>query len=315
MKAMIVPTRPSAPGRDTAMCHRVTVAVPVYNSEGTLPHTMESILAQTYTNLEIVICDNASTDRTTELCREWAAKDPRVRYYRNQANIGQTRNFRKALELSSGEFFMWTCADDCRPPEAIERLVEALVSNPKAVMAHGPIIARGIDFEVEIANAMDLSSPSPAERVRSFIRGIRHNSMVHGLYRRASLKKLVFGAHYGQDYLFSLQVCVMGPVQHVPQAMIVYHEKGVRPSEPMPRRPITLLEFLKSRGTNRKCLTVLLTGSRYVLTCREVALSQRVATALAYLSTFGAMYRRRLVMDAVSTFLRPLFGPRPWPGS
>ena len=78
-------------------------------------------------------------------------------------------------------------------------------------MAHGPVIAKGKGFEVEVSNEMDLSSASAADRIRTFTRGIRHNSMIHGLYRRSALKEVILGAHYGQDYLFCLQVCLWAP--------------------------------------------------------------------------------------------------------
>ena len=292
------------------------MAVPVYNGERTLCHAIESIRAQTYMNLEILVCDNASTDGTSELCQKYAAEDSRMRYYQNSENIGQTRNFRRALELATGEYFMWSCADDARPITAIEHLLKALVKNPSSVMAHGPVIAKGKDFEVEVSNEMDLSSSSAAERIRTFTRGIRHNSMIHGLYRRSALKEVILGAHYGQDYLFCLQVCHVGPVVYVKHPMIIFNERGVGPSiDPIGQQNLTLRGVVRRRGTKRKCVTVLIIGSRYLLKRRAIPLGQRVAAVAAHLATFGLMYRRGLMMDAVSFFLRPLGGPPQWTGS
>jgi cellulose synthase/poly-beta-1,6-N-acetylglucosamine synthase-like glycosyltransferase len=295
----------------------VTIAVPVFNGERTLCAAVESILAQTYGNLEVILCDNASTDRTEQLCRKYASYDTRVRYHRNVENIGQTRNFRRALELSTGEYFTWTCADDVRPACAVEHLAKALREHPASVMAHGPVIAKGNNFEVHVSNRMNLLSSSAANRIRTFTKNIRHNSMIHGLYRRNALKNVVLGPHYGQDYLFCLQVCLMGPVEYVEQPMIIFSERGSEPSiGAMGRQdPLTLLDMLKGRGTKGKCLTVLEMGVRYFLRQPQLPLRERITAVLAHLSAFGRMYPSSLLMDVVSMLLNPLRGRPQWPGS
>jgi hypothetical protein len=295
----------------------VSIAVPVYNAESSIRNALDSIKAQTYANLEILICDNASTDRTSEICLDYAARDPRFRYHRNTANIGQTRNFRLALEMASGELFMWTCADDMRPRTAVEHLVSALLRNDRAVMAHGPVIAKGKNFEMEVANEMDLSSALPAQRVRAFTLGLRHNSMIHGLYRRSALKGLTLGAHYGQDYLFTLQVCLKGPVEYIRHPMIIYWEKGTMPIlDPIgAQETLPLRGLIRGHGTKGKCLKVLITGCKYLLKGRDVPLLERMEAAAAHLTTFGRLYRRGLVMDSISLFLRPWTGRPKWTGT
>src|SRR5262245_59916256 len=116
----------------------VSIGVPVYNGEDDLPHAVESLLAQSYSNLEIIISDNASTDRTQQIALELAARDRRVRYHRLDRNIGATGNFDRVRDLATGEYFMWTGADYIRPRDSIKLLLEALMRNPRAVMAHGP---------------------------------------------------------------------------------------------------------------------------------------------------------------------------------
>ena len=70
---------------------RVCIGLPVYNGEATLEEALESLLAQTYANFEVIICDNASTDATREICERFVARDPRLRYERNSSNIGADR--------------------------------------------------------------------------------------------------------------------------------------------------------------------------------------------------------------------------------
>jgi len=78
----------------------------VYNGENFIMEAMDSILAQTFTNFELVISDNASTDGTAEICKVYATKDQqRIRYYRNEQNLGAAKNYNRVFELSSGETF------------------------------------------------------------------------------------------------------------------------------------------------------------------------------------------------------------------
>jgi len=110
--------------------------MPVHNGAKYVAQAIESILGQTYSDLELVISDNASTDETETLCRRYQASDPRVRYYRNEQNVGASPNFGRVLELARGELFRWAAADDLLEPTCIERCVEALDGDPSAVLSH-----------------------------------------------------------------------------------------------------------------------------------------------------------------------------------
>ena len=116
-------------------CPRVTVGVPVFNGELFVAETLNSLLKQTFSDLEIVISDNASTDRTQEICRAYAARDWRVRYYRNDVNRGAAWNHNRVFELARGEFFKWSAADDLCAPEFLTLCVAALDRDPAAVMS------------------------------------------------------------------------------------------------------------------------------------------------------------------------------------
>lgn len=285
----------------------VSIGVPVYNGEQCIKNALESLVTQSYRNLEIIISDNASTDLTAEICREFVARDPRVRYQRNVVNIGLTANFRKVLNLATGEFFTWACADDIRPPDAVENLVAAFLRNPHAVMSHGPVIAAPRDVTIEISNKMDLAITNAAQRVRIFTKNLRHNAILYGLYRRRELREAGFGDHYGQDYLLCLQMCLAGQVAYVESPMIIYREKNPLPSpDPMgPIRPLTLLALLRG-STNYKGLKVLFLGSYYLLNAEEVNVKQRIVATTAFLWTFGWRYHHRLAKDLLFLLSSPL---------
>ncbi|PRY17440.1 glycosyltransferase family 2 protein [Kineococcus rhizosphaerae] len=113
----------------------VSVGVPVYNGETYLEQTLSALLDQTFTDFEVVVCDNASTDRTPEIVEKFAAADPRIRSVRNPANIGLARNFNRVFQLSRGRYFRWAMADDLVDATNLEDCVAALEADPGAVLA------------------------------------------------------------------------------------------------------------------------------------------------------------------------------------
>src|SRR5690242_6344650 len=95
---------------------KVSIGLPVYNGERFLAEAIDSVLAQTFTDFELIISDNASTDRTPEICKAYAEKDSRIRYYRNEENQGASWNFNRVFELSRGMCFQWLAHDDYIAP-------------------------------------------------------------------------------------------------------------------------------------------------------------------------------------------------------
>src|SRR5262245_10327330 len=111
----------------------VSIGLPVYNADTYLEGAIRSLLGQNYRHTELVISDNASTDKTEQICREYAAQDSRVRYSRSAQNVGMIRNFTRVFSLSRGEFFMWAAHDDQWAPTFVSELLRPLVSDPACV--------------------------------------------------------------------------------------------------------------------------------------------------------------------------------------
>jgi glycosyltransferase involved in cell wall biosynthesis len=114
----------------------VTIGLPVHNGDEYLTGSIESLLGQTYANIELIICDNASDDRTQEICEKFAAADDRVRYHRNEVNIGGAQNHNLTFTLARGTYFRWAAHDDLAEPELIERCVTVLEGDPDIVVCH-----------------------------------------------------------------------------------------------------------------------------------------------------------------------------------
>jgi glycosyltransferase involved in cell wall biosynthesis len=119
---------------------KVSIGLAVYNGEEYLREAIDSILVQTFTDFELIISDNASTDRTEKICRDYAASDSRIRYYRNTTNIGGANNENQTFKLSRGQYFRLAAHDDVMAKDLIEKSVEILDRNPSVVLCYSQTI-------------------------------------------------------------------------------------------------------------------------------------------------------------------------------
>ena len=164
----------------------VSIAVPVYNGGQWLSATLDSILAQTYTHFELVICDNASDDETPEICRQYAKKDARVRFFENERNIGAALNFNRAFELSSGTYFKWASSNDLISPCYLEKCVPILDANDDVVVAFTKtqIINESDEVTELYPEELTLEQSSAYDRFRKFVDNVQLNNVEQGLMRR-----------------------------------------------------------------------------------------------------------------------------------
>lgn len=127
----------------------VSIGVPVYNEERFLSDALRSLMAQSYTNLEIIISDNASTDGTEQICRAMAAADPRIKYVRQEQNVGVAKNFYDVMYAAQGKYFMWASGHDLWSDNLIDEAVTMLETNQNARLAFATthwIDANGEEF-------------------------------------------------------------------------------------------------------------------------------------------------------------------------
>jgi hypothetical protein len=282
----------------------VSIGIPVYNGAHCIRQALDHLLGQTYTHLELVICDNASTDDTSAICQEYARRDTRVRYYRNSTNVGVVNNFRLAVAHSTGTYFMWSAADDRKPLTAVTDCLRALQAQPAAVMAHGVILVQspGRDDLVPIPNAMDLTMSDPAARIRAFTAGHTHNAMLYGLYRLEALRQVCLGQGLGHDYLLCLRMCMLGPVAYTPTPIVIYAERHPRPNDnPMyTPLPLTLGNLLcTGRLRRRKCWTVLLRGCSDLGHLQRVSWPRRWRGIWAHVMAFCRRYHYWLAREVI----------------
>ena len=126
-------------GAPTGNRPRLSIGMPVYNGENYIAAALDSLLEQTFRDFELIISDNASTDSTPQICAEYASRDPRVRYFRNERNIGLVRNFNRAFELSSGEYFKFAPHDDIYDRDFLARCIRILDEDPSVVLCNANV--------------------------------------------------------------------------------------------------------------------------------------------------------------------------------
>jgi glycosyltransferase involved in cell wall biosynthesis len=210
----------------------VSVGMPVFNGEKYLRRAIESILAQSYVNFELIICDNASTDRTQAICQEYAARDARVRYVRHPSNLGAGRNFDHCFHLARGKYFQWAAHDDMFVPDHLAHAVAALEARPEAVLCVGGIVEIGPDDEVIRTFSTDLNEMDAPSCVRRFACVIhtRHQCEdFFGVYRRSALLGTgLIGSYSGSDRVLLAEMALRGPWVRLPMPLFLHRDHAER---------------------------------------------------------------------------------------
>lgn len=178
---------------------RVSIGLPVYNGGAQLGEAIASLLAQDFTDFELLISDNGSTDGTETVCREFAARDPRIRYVRQPENLGVKRNFQFVLNEARCEYFLWAAHDDRWAPNYLTEMVQTLDARPDAFLA-----TPRTEVTLYRGDRIKHATHAPANdgsRLRVFRQLLRERSAVwiYGMYRTAPLRDC-FQEYVTRDY-------------------------------------------------------------------------------------------------------------------
>jgi glycosyltransferase involved in cell wall biosynthesis len=198
--------------------------MPVYNGEPLLREAIDSLLAQTHEDFELIISDNASTDGTEAICRAYADADRRVRYYRAERNNGLCWNYNRAFELSRGEYFKWAAHDDVCAPEFVERCVEVLEKDPSVVLCYTRTVLIDENGE-QLRDCRDpgtLGSPKPHVRFRDLLRGLGMSNPLFGVIRASALRNTPLVASYvASDIPLLGHLALLGQFHEVPECLFL----------------------------------------------------------------------------------------------
>lgn len=212
---------------------KVSIALPVYNGENYVAEALDSLLAQTFSDFELIVSDNASTDRTAEICQRFAAGDSRIAYYRNDTDIGPCLNFNRTLELASGEYFKWAAHDDLLDPTFMEKCVAVLDANPEVILVHS--LTRIIDdsgqelaiYDSQLGDAM---SARQSKRFAALTLSQHICSDMFGLFRADALRKSrrLSGNYHGCDRAMLGELALLGRFAHIPEPLFLNREHASR---------------------------------------------------------------------------------------
>jgi glycosyltransferase involved in cell wall biosynthesis len=203
--------------------------VPVYNGAATLRSVLDSLLQQSFSDYEIVISDNASTDDTAAICADYAVRDSRIRYTRQPTNIGPELNFKYVLDHARGKYFMWSACDDTRSPDFLEENLRFLEAHPGHAASTCPNCLEGRERSAE--NMVTFAIEGDLEqRFNAFL----DNSWIsHGIFYAVFRTNVLRGCEvvgksfFGSDWAIDLYVASRGSIHRTKNGLMVSGASGV----------------------------------------------------------------------------------------
>src|SRR5215469_3928553 len=206
----------------------VSVGIPVFNGEAFLEDAIRSVLTQALDDLELILCDNASTDRTAEICGDHAARDHRVHYFRNPRNLGAAANYNLTFSHARGRYFKWLAHDDRMLPSYLAKTYRVLEERPNAVLCNTVISyidSAGAHLGLYDSKLSGADSYSPSERFAWMV--LRSHTCVDffGLIRRDALcDSLLHGTFHGADRALLAQLALRGRMIKLPAPLLAIRE-------------------------------------------------------------------------------------------
>ena len=242
----------------------VSIGMPVYNGEEYIREALDSLLAQTYNDFELVISDNASTDGTEAICREYLNRDTRIKFIRQSTNIGGCDNFLYLLQHARGEYFKWLAHDDYLEPFFLEMIIKYLDDHDDVVLCisdvkliDGARQVLGVQCLEELRDHKDWRDNR--RKVFSFSDHLSFTSAlaIYGVYRLSTIRahdirpiQGLWGLLLGSEYPFLNRVALVGKIVALPSVQMTYrvlngsmgHTEGTNVS--MVRRYVNYVYYL-----------------------------------------------------------------------
>ena len=252
---------------------KISIGVPVYNGENYLAEALESLLAQTFTDFEIIICDNASTDGTEQICKDFEKRDERICYFRNECNLGFTANFNKAFERSkAAPYFKWMAHDDKIAPDFLGECLKVMEEHEDIVACQAReriIDENGDEFSYDERTGLFTrqdgrqtvkaepptiaNQEAPYERVQDLLRNSQRYYHIFGLIRADALKKTaLFRPYYEADGALLVELALQGKFHTLGSRLHYKREHPDTSYEQTPeeraRRACTAMKFSRVKG-------------------------------------------------------------------
>ncbi|MBL4898779.1 MAG: glycosyltransferase family 2 protein [Colwellia sp.] len=198
----------------------LSIGMPAYNSEKDICASLDAILDQSFDDFELIISDNASTDGTQAICETYAAKDSRIRYIRNKANVGASDNYNRVFTAARGKYFKWASSNDICAPTFFEKCVDVLENNSDAALAfpRTRLYANSTDNYFDYEESLNTSQERPIERMLYVMDNLRLNNIMNGIFRSDALKQSQLIIPFlASDNCLMAEVALYGSFLEVPE--------------------------------------------------------------------------------------------------
>ena len=225
---------------------KVSVGLPVYNGEKFIQRRLDSILNQTFTDFELIISDNASNDATSKICQEYIKKDKRVRYFRQNKNIGIVQNWNFVLQQAKYEYFVWASVDDLWNPNFLEKNIKILSSKKNVVCSIGKLVNLTVKAQNLYSVKNNSITTSILKKLRSrFVKVNMHTlsgsyeekikdylnsymcSIIYGVFRTDELRKSCVIEEIGAfDWATNLNILKFGDVHVIDEILLKRYGGG-----------------------------------------------------------------------------------------
>ena len=198
-----------------------------------------------FADFELIISDNGSTDATERICREYAAKDSRIRYYRSDRNQGAAWNHNRLVELARAEYFKWQCHDDNCDPAFLEKCLAVIESNPAVVLCY-PRFVR-IDDQGQhlgIKSSRVIGGAPVHARFRSLIYRRDSCEEIYGITRTREIRQTaLIGPYSNSDDTFLAELILYGQFHEVPEPLFFYRIHRAQSTSAYPSRSVRMAWF------------------------------------------------------------------------
>ena len=233
-----------------SMTPLLSIGLFLYNGDRFLESALDSILNQTLRDFELIISDNCSTDRSEEICRRYATADSRIRYYRNERNMGAGWNTRNVYFKATGKYFKWAAHDDILEPDHLRVCVDALEADDSVVLAH--TLIREVDehgrFIKDYEWPMRTESADPVIRFKDLLLNDHMCYQIFGVMRLSALQTLPpQGSYVNSDGVLLAQMGLVGRYHEIPRRLFISTRHSKQSSQVKPLR----LKAPRFRLTNR----------------------------------------------------------------
>jgi glycosyltransferase involved in cell wall biosynthesis len=229
----------------------VSVGLFVYNGERFIEESLRSILNQTFTDFELIISDNASTDRSGEIAEAFAQRDNRIRYYRTEQNMGAGWNAQRVYELATGKYFKWAAVDDLIAPDLLSRCVEVLENDPGCVVAYARTkeVDENGTFIKNYVTPMRADSSNPVVRFREMLLISSWCYQIYGVMRMSVMRQIPpQGIYVNGDGILLARMSLLGRFYEIPEHLFISRHHSGQSIRTLPAR-VKQRRFL--RLTNR----------------------------------------------------------------